>query len=272
MMEILLYLLIGSVSGFFAGLFGIGGGLIIIPCLYFVFHYILHYDPSIIMHLAVGTALASIVISSLSSALSHHKKGAIVWSVVKVFVPFMLIGSLLGAWIANQLSSANMQLVIGLFAFWTAYGMLKKKNIIEAEVMNLPNAWTMRAVGGAIGVASSIFGIAGGSIIVPYLNRCGMLIQRAVATSSACGVPISIMGAIGYLWFGSQHSIQAPNSLGYVHIYAFLGISFASFMTAKLGVKVAHAISAQKLKKYFAIELLLVGCYFIYQWLRALFY
>lgn len=264
-MEIIFYILIGSISGFLAGLLGIGGGLVIIPCLYFVFNY-LHYDASIIMHLAVGTALASIVMSTLGSALAHHKKKAIVWQVVQNFVPFMMVGSIIGAWIANQLSSANMQLVIGLFAIWTAYSMFKKKSVQTVTDMDLPPAWQQRSVGGMIGIASSIFGIAGGSITVPYLVKHGVLIQRAVATSSACGVPISIMGAMAYLFFGSQHTIQAPNSIGYVHIYAFLGISITSFMTAKLGVKVAHAISAIKLKKVFAIELALVGVYFLYQW------
>lgn len=268
MMEIVLYVLIGSVSGFFAGLFGIGGGLIIIPCLYFVFHYY-GYDPSIIMHLSIGTALASIVMSSLSSALAHHKKKAIVWPVVKNLVPPMMIGSLIGAWIADQLTSNYLQLVIGLFALWTAYKMLVvKKNALTATT--LPPAWQQRTVGGSIGIASSIFGIAGGSITVPYLNRYGVVMQNAVATSAACGVPISIMGAIGYIWFGLKQPIEIQNSIGYIHLYAFLGISIASFITAKLGVKTAHAISAAKLKKYFAIEVLLVGIYFISQYLKSI--
>lgn len=269
-MEILVYALIGCVSGFFAGLFGIGGGLIIIPCLYFVFQY-LGYDPNIIMHLCIGTALASIVVSSLSSALAHHKKKAILWSVVKNLVPTMMLGSLLGAWIADAMPYYYLQLSIGLFALWTGYKMFTSAKHQHAnQAVHLPPTWQQSAVGGAIGVASAIFGIAGGSITGPYLNRYGVVMQNAVATSAACGVPISIMGAIGYLWFGSKNEIEIANSLGYVHIYAFLGISIASFMTAKLGVKVAHAISPARLKKYFAIEIFLVGGYFIYLYVKAL--
>lgn len=268
--EILVYILIGSISGFFAGLFGIGGGLIIIPCLYFVFHY-LGYDANVIMHLCIGTAMASIIISSLSSALAHHKKKAVLWFVVKTLVPTMMLGSLIGAWIADALAGYYLQFLIGLFALWTGYNMLKtaKKQSVYQGI-NLPLVWKQRLVGVGIGVASSIFGIAGGSIIVPYLNHYGVIMQNAVATSSACGVPIAIMGAVGYLWFGSQQQINIANTIGYVHIYAFLGISIASFITAKLGVRVAHLLSPVKLKKYFAVEILLVGIYFIYKFLQQI--
>lgn len=160
--EILVYILIGSISGFFAGLFGIGGGLIIIPCLYFVFHY-LGYDANVIMHLCIGTAMASIIISSLSSALAHHKKKAVLWFVVKTLVPTMMLGSLIGAWIADALAGYYLQFLIGLFALWTGYNMLKtaKKQSVYQGI-NLPLVWKQRLVGVGIGVASSIFGIAGG--------------------------------------------------------------------------------------------------------------
>lgn len=268
-MEFLVYLLIGSISGFFAGLFGIGGGLIIIPCLYLLFNY-LGYDAKVIMHLCIGTAMASIIISSLSSALAHYKRKAIIWQIVKYLVPTMMIGAVVGAGIADALSYYYLQLLIGLFAIWTAYKMIMSAKAEGLQSMNLPETWKMSTAGGLIGMASSIFGIAGGSIIVPYLNRYGVVMQNAVATSAACGVPISIMGALSYLWFGSQQQIDIAHTFGYIHVYAFLGISIASFITAKFGVKVAHAISASRLKKYFAIEILLVGIYFIYQFTQAI--
>lgn len=267
-MDILLYIMIGCFSGFVAGLFGIGGGLVIIPCLYLVFRY-LGYPADVMMHVAVGTAMASIIISSLSSAMSHHKKGAIQWDLVKNLVPTMIIGAMVGAWIADLLPAHYMQLLIGLFACWTAYKMLVSKKQMDDVEVHI-SAMKNRIVGGLIGVASSIFGIAGGSIIVPYLSKHGVVMQKAVATSAACGVPIAITGALGYLWFGSQQDVPVPHTIGYVHIYAFLGISITSFITAKLGVKVAHAISAARLKKYFAIELLLVGLYFVYQYAKQM--
>ena len=121
------------------------------------------------------------------------------------------------------------------------------------------------SAGGGIGIASAIFGIGGGSLTVPYLNRHGVVMQQAVATSAACGLPIAAAGALGFMWFGAKAQINVPNSIGYVHIYAFLGISVMSFITAKFGAKVAHLLSPVMLKKCFAGLLLLVGCYFVYK-------
>ena len=119
--------------------------------------------------------------------------------------------------------------------------------------------------GGGIGIASAIFGIGGGSLTVPYLIRHGVVIQKAVATSAAGGLPIAIAGALGFMWFGSNTQVEVPHGIGYVHIYAFIGISVMSLITAKLGAKVAHKLSPAMLKRCFACLLSVVGLYFIYQ-------
>lgn len=263
-MEIIVFLAIGAVAGFTAGLFGVGGGLIIVPILYVVFTHI-GYDSQVIMHLALGTSLATIIVTSISSTLAHHQRGAVLWQVVKYITPGLLLGSFVGAGIAGQLSSYILQLIIGIFAIWVAYSMFFAKKAVVSDVKQLPSPIYQTAAGSVIGVASAIFGIGGGSLTVPYLNRHGIVMQKAVATSAACGLPIAISGAIGFMFFGAQEKIDLPNSIGYVHIYAFLGISSMSFFTAKLGAKVAHQLSPQRLKKCFSILMALVGCYFIYQ-------
>ncbi len=121
----------------------------------------------------------------------------------------------------------------------------------------------MDALGSGIGFASAIFGIGGGSLTVPYLNRYGVVMQQAVGTSAACGFPIAVAGALGFMIFGMQAQVNVPNTIGFVHIYAFLGISIMSFFTAKLGAKTAHALSPQILKKCFAVLLVIVGCFFL---------
>jgi uncharacterized membrane protein YfcA len=122
-MELIIYLAIGAIAGFAAGLFGVGGGLIIVPILYIVFTQ-LHYDPAVIMHMALGTSLATIIVTSISSVMAHHKRGAVLWQVFRNLAPGLMIGSL-GAGIADLLSGQNLQIIIGIFAIWVAYRMFK---------------------------------------------------------------------------------------------------------------------------------------------------
>ncbi len=263
-MELIIYLLIGAIAGFAAGLFGVGGGLIIVPILYIVFTQ-LNYDPSVLMHMAVGTSLATIIVTSISSVLAHHKRGAVLWAVFRNLAPGLVIGSFIGAGIADLMGGQQLQLVIGAFAVWMAYRMFKGAKTTVDPTHHLPSAPLQTLAGGGIGIASAIFGIGGGSLTVPYLNRHGVGIQNAVATSAACGLPIAIAGAIGFMWFGANEPTNIPNVIGYVHIYAFIGISVMSFITAKFGAKVAHTLSPVMLKRCFASLLLTVGSYLVYQ-------
>ena len=263
-MELIIYLAIGAIAGFAAGLFGVGGGLIIVPILFIVFTH-MGYDPNVIMHMALGTSLATIIVTSISSVMAHHKRGAVLWQVFKNLAPGLMIGSFLGAGIAGLMSGGNLQLVIGAFAIWVAYRMFRSANVVVDESKHLPSAVMQGVAGTGIGVASAIFGIGGGSLTVPYLNKNGVIMQKAVATSAACGLPIAVAGAIGFMFFGAKAQHQIENAVGYVHIYAFIGISVMSLITAKLGAKVAHLLSPAMLKKCFAALLTCVGIYFIYQ-------
>ncbi|WEV49487.1 sulfite exporter TauE/SafE family protein [Acinetobacter sp. ESL0695] len=263
-MELIIYLMIGAIAGFAAGLFGVGGGLIIVPILYVVFSQ-QGYDPNLIMHMALGTSLATIVVTSISSVMAHHKKGAVLWQVVKHLAPGLVIGSFVGAGIADVLSGKILQIIIGIFAIVIAFRMFTGATAQVDTSKQLPSSAKQVAAGGVIGIASAIFGIGGGSLTVPYLNRHGVIMQKAVATSAACGLPIAIAGAIGFMFFGHQQHQQINHAIGYVHIYAFIGISVMSFLTAKLGAKVAHALSTVMLKKCFSFLLLFVGIYFLYR-------
>ncbi len=263
-MELIIYLLIGAIAGFAAGLFGVGGGLIIVPILYIVFTQ-QHYAPDLIMHMALGTSLATIMVTSLSSIMAHHQKGAVMWTVVRNIAPGLVIGSFLGAGVADVLSGHSLQLIIGVFAIWVSQRMFFGANKTVDTSKQLPTVWQQALAGSGIGLASAIFGIGGGSLTVPYLNKHGVVMQKAVATSAACGFPIAVAGALGLMWFGAKQSVQIPHAIGYVHIYAFIGISIMSFVTAKFGAKVAHALSPAMLKKCFSGLLFTVGSYFIYQ-------
>lgn len=263
-MELITFLIIGAFAGFAAGLFGVGGGTIIVPLLYIVFSQ-MGYSPDVIMHMALGTSLATIVVTSISSLMAHNKNGAVIWPVFKNLAPPMAIGCFAGAGIAGLLSGTHLQLFIGVFLIWVAYTMFKGSKKPVDTNKTLPSTGRQIAAGSGIGIASAIFGIGGGSITVPYLTANGMVMQKAVGTSAACGLPIAIAGALGFMFFGMKQNVEIPNTIGFIHIYAFFGISVMSFFTAKYGAKTAHALSPAMLKKCFAVLLLAVGSYFIVQ-------
>lgn len=261
-MELIIFLAIGALAGFAAGLFGVGGGTIIVPLLFIVFTQ-MDYNPDVVMHLALGTSLATIIVTSISSLMAHHKNAAVIWPIFKNLAVPMAIGCFAGAGIAGWLSGFYLQLMVGVFLIWVAYTMfMGAKKTIDSNQL-LPSKVRQVAAGAVIGVASAIFGIGGGSLTVPYLTRYGVVMQKAVGTSAACGLPIAIAGALGFMIFGWNQQINIPNTIGFVHVYAFLGISIMSFFTAKLGAKAAHALSPAVLKKCFAVLLVIVGCFFL---------
>ncbi len=263
----MLYLGLGAVAGFIAGLFGVGGGLIIVPVLLWMFS-LQGFEPSYMTHLAVGTSLATIMVTSISSVQAHHRRGAVRWSVVRHLATGLLIGAFIGAGIADAMPATLLQLVIGCFALWVAQNMFLnqyRQRSTAAVAEQLPNVPQQVVAGGVIGVASAIFGIGGGSLTVPYLSRYGMVMQQAVATSSACGLPIALAGALGFVFFGQTTTNLPAGAWGFVYVPAFLGISAASLLTAQYGAKLAHHLPAALLKQLFALLLLLVGCVFIYK-------
>ncbi|WP_298143622.1 sulfite exporter TauE/SafE family protein [uncultured Acinetobacter sp.] len=261
-MELIIFLAIGALAGFAAGLFGVGGGTIIVPLLFIVFTQ-MDYNPDVIMHLALGTSLATIIVTSISSLMAHHKNAAVIWPVFKNLAVPMALGGFFGAGVAGELSSLYLQVLVGIFLIWVAYTMFTGAKKVIDPSQTLPSTPQQLAAGSVIGVASAIFGIGGGSLTVPYLTRYGVVMQKAVGTSAACGLPIAIAGALGFMFFGMNKDIEVPNTVGFVHIYAFLGISIMSFFTAKLGAKTAHALSPAMLKKCFAVLLVIVGIFFL---------
>ncbi len=258
----LLYLATGVCAGFLAGLLGIGGGMVIVPALILSFHW-QGLPLEISTHLAVGTSLASIVLTAISSIRTHHQKGGVDWSVLQRLAPALMIGALIGAQVAHQLPARILQLVIGVFALWTGWRMLKaqKPDLIQQP---LPSGPRLYGAGGVIGVASAIFGIGGGSLMVPYLCHHGVKIQRAVGTAAAAGFPIAVAGSIGFIVSGWGISTLPSGSTGYVYWPALLGLALTSLVFAHIGASTAHKLPAAKLKRAFGIVLVLVGLRFMF--------
>ncbi|WP_308368451.1 MULTISPECIES: sulfite exporter TauE/SafE family protein [unclassified Microbulbifer] len=269
METLLIYLVLGAAAGTIAGLFGVGGGLIIVPALVLVFTA-RGLAPEILTHMAVATSLATIVITSLSSIRTHHLKGAVDWSIFLAMTPGILLGSWLGGVTAHLLPGAWLQLLIGVFALAIAVKMWLdglRHAQLPTDGSRLPGAAALSAGGGVIGWASAIFGIGGGSLTVPFLSHCRVQMQRAVATSAACGLPIAVAGAISFAVQGWGEAQLPPWTSGYIYWPAFLGIVLASTPFARLGANLAHRLSPQMLKNCFACLLCVIGLRFI--WLNA---
>src|SRR5690554_5760368 len=255
-----IYMVLGAFAGTLAGLFGIGGGLIIVPVLIFSFGA-QGFSLEIAAHMAVGTSLATIVFTSLSSIRSHHGHGAIRWDVFRPMAFGIVAGALIGAWTAALLSGAMLELIIGVFVILVGLKMLFEVN--PSPSRNVAGKVGLAGAGAGIGWASAIFGIGGGTLTVPYLSWRRVAMQQAVATSAACGLPIALMGAATNMALGWGASELPPWSLGYVYLPAFVGIVLASSLTAPVGARLAHSLPQAKLKKVFALFLLAVSLRFI---------
>jgi hypothetical protein len=253
---LLLYLALGAFAGLMAGLLGVGGGLIIVPVLAGIFQH-QQMSAAVIMHLAIGTSLATIVVTSVSSVRAHHQRGAVLWPVVWRLTPGIVIGAWLGAVVADALPSAVLSKIFAVFVLVVAAQMAFGAK--PAPHRELPGAPGMLATGGVIGAVSAIVGIGGGSLTVPFLTWCNTAMRQAVATSAACGLPIALAGAIGFIVTGLNAAELPAWSLGYVYGPALVGVAFASMLSAPLGAKLAHTLPAEVLKKVFAVFLMLIG-------------
>lgn len=255
---ILIYLLAGTFAGLIAGLFGVGGGLIIVPVLVFLFTR-QGFDQEYLVHLAVGTSLATIVFTSISSVYAHHRRGAVVWIVFWQLTPGIVIGALIGAVVADWMPSIVLRRFFAVFEWLVAIQLLL--NTQSKPSRRVPGRAGLFGTGGLIGVVSSIVGIGGGTMTVPFLVWCNVTMQKAVATSSACGLPIAIAGAIGFVFLGWETTGDMTWALGYLYLPAMLGIVAASVIFAPLGARLAHYLPADKLKRLFGIFLLILGSY-----------
>ncbi|ALG67115.1 sulfite exporter TauE/SafE family protein [Beggiatoa leptomitoformis] len=252
-MEIISLLALGVIAGILAGLLGVGGGVVIVPGLMWIFHYYPELPSSHLMHIAVGTSLATIVITSLSSIYAHHKRGAVIWAIVIKLTPGIIVGALIGAFIADTLSSDTLKKIFAVFLLFVSIQL--GFGARPAPSHKLPSWLGSSLVGSVIGVVSSLVGIGGGSLTVPFLVWCNISIRNAVASSAACGFPIAVAGAIGFMITGWNTEGLPTGSIGYVYLPIFITIAITSMLFAPLGAKLAHSVPMRALQIFFALFL-----------------
>ncbi len=256
LLSIFSYCVLGIFAGVLAGMLGVGGGLVIVPMLVIAFT-LQGFPPENIMHLALGTSLASIIFTAIVSSLSHHKRKGVDWDIVKKICLGILIGTYIGSFIASEISAQILKLFFAVFLFYVTYQMLFGK--APKASRTIPKFFGLSIAGLGIGFISSLVGIGGGTLSVPFMVWHNVEMKKAIGTSSAIGFPIAISGALGYFINGLSVVGLPEYSAGYIYLPALISIVIFSMLSAPLGVRLTHALPVAKIKKCFAVLLVIVA-------------
>jgi uncharacterized membrane protein YfcA len=260
--SLLIFLVLGCFAGVMAGLLGVGGGLVIVPMITYTFD-IRGMSGEHTYYMALGTSLATIMFTSISSFAAHHRKKAVLWSVVALITPGILLGTFFGSKAASRIPAGALKLFFVVFLLYVGTNMFL--NIKPKAARPVPGFAGNSLAGVIIGIVSSFVGIGGGSLTVPYLTWCNVSIHNAIGTSAAVGFPIALAGALGYLVNGLGIEGMPGPHLGFIYLPALLGIAGASIFTAPLGVRLSHTLPVSSLKKVFACLLFAMAGQMLYK-------
>ncbi|HSW69599.1 MAG TPA: sulfite exporter TauE/SafE family protein [Gammaproteobacteria bacterium] len=255
---LIIYLIIGAFAGIMSGLFGLGGGVIVIPALSAVFLHYTSIPREFSMQMAVGTSLAIMISTSLSALYAHHKRQAVRWDMFRLMLPGLMLGAMIGVLIVHYLPSSWLQIIFGLFLILVGLRMLFNHTYNTSETSL--SLRLVRISSLLIGILSSILGVGGGTLIVPFLLRCQLDMRKATGTSIACGLSIGIVATLCFMITGFFSAQKASWSTGYIYWPAFLGVAVASTLLAPVGAILAHNLPKEILKRFFGLFLLLIAC------------
>jgi len=255
------FLVLGAVTGFAAGLLGIGGGMVMVPFITMLLTA-KGFPTEHIVKVAIATSLTTILFTSVSSVRAHARRGAVRWDIARTLAPGIMVGSVAGAQVAAALRGSVLAIGFGVFVALMATQMLFKRASVADRT--LPGSAARFGMGGVIGLMSAIVGAGGAFITVPFLTRANVKIHQAVATSAACGFPIAFAGTLGYVYAG--WGLQLPaGTAGYIYVPALASIVATSVLTAPLGARVAHAMDVGRLRTLFALLLYVLAAYMLWK-------
>jgi uncharacterized membrane protein YfcA len=259
--DILMLMLCGSISGFLAGLLGIGGGMILVPFMILVFNH-LGFNQEVIVHMAIATGMATILFTTSSAILAHHKHGSIDWKLVAALSPGMIFGGLIGgSELFEALKTSWLSLFFAIFIIYTSIQMLLNKK--PSAGRDLPGVIGLFSFGTFAGALASLVGAGGAFITVPFMLWCNVKPHTAMATSSGLGLPIAMAATLGYM-YGSWGNPNLPSgSLGFVYLPAVVCIVIVSIFTAPFGAKMARKLNVAQLKRVFGIMLFLLAAFML---------
>jgi len=256
--------LLGAVTGLLAGLFGVGGGAIMVPVLTWLF-YRFELSEQWVVHLALGTSMAAIIPTAIASLRAHHRRNGVHWYAVQSLAPGIILGSFSATFLASRLPPEPLSLFFFLFMSVVAWRLIRSGSSASgqsedaAEQEHLPSLPVLSLVGGGIGAISALAAIGGGTLTVPFLASRGLTLKRAIGSSAAVGLPIAMAGTLGYLWNGYLQADLPAWSTGFVYWPGVLGITVTSLLTAPLGASLAHHLPVAVLRRLFGLLVLLLA-------------
>lgn len=254
---LMLLLVIGAFAGVLAGLLGVGGGIVLVPAFFYAFQT-LGYDGPHLMQMCLATSLATIVVTSARSVMSHNRKGAVNWEILRSWTPGIVVGAIIGVFVASALRSVYLQGIFGILGVVIGLylGFGRQEWRIAEE---MPRGLTRAILSPIIGFLSVLMGIGGGSFGVPTMTLYGVPIHRAVATAAGFGLCIAVPSVLGFLFLPVEGQVAPPYTLGSVNGVAFVIIVSMTLITAPWGVKLAHAMDPKPLRRIFAVFLTIVA-------------
>ncbi len=256
-------LVLGTCGGIMAGLLGVGGGMVLVPFLTAMLKS-MGVPLDVAVKMGIATGMATIVFTSISSQLSHHRRGAVRWDFVRHIAPGILLGAILASLgVFTVLKGKWLALVFGVFVIFSATQMLLNRQPKASRTM--PGPVGRAGVGTGIGFLSGLVGAGGGFISVPFMTWCNVPMHQAVGTSAALGLPIALFNSIGYSISGSGVADRPDYTLGYIWLPALLALASCSILTAPIGAKLAHSLDVKPLKRIFALLLYALAFYMLYQ-------
>ena len=256
------FVALGAIVGFLAGLLGLGGGMTMVPLLTFIFTR-QGFAPEHVVHMAIATATATILFTSIASMREHHRHGAVLWPVVAGLAPGIIVGSLVGPQIVGGMSTAVLSAFFGVFVAAAATNILLDRK--PKPTRELPGRTGLLTVGGGIGLISSMVGAGGAFISVPFMAACNVNLRNCVATSAALGLPVAIAGTISFVVAGLHQPGLPTGSIGYVYVPALLAIVVGSVAFAPIGARATHRWPVKLLRRTFAFVLYLLAGYMIWK-------
>ena len=257
LLNVVVYALIGAFAGLMAGILGIGGGIVVVPGLVLVFQHSQLIPTDLIMHVAAGTSLAVMILTSQSSLRAHLKLGDVLWTIFNKLWPGIVVGTILGALIATWIPTHWLKIIFAVFLFLVAIKMLTDMHVAHPE--SFPSKWINRLISFLIGLKSGLLGVGGGVLIVPYLTYCGVGVRKIAAVSNLCTLTVAVVGTMVFMITGQHEMHSIPYSTGYIYWPAVLWVAMSSSLTAPLGARLNYTVPVKQLKYGFILILLITA-------------